>query len=79
MRNPTLTKRQAQEYMRRYRLMNRLTQAEQRRATPLQRAQQVGAIMGFSLGLKWRTFSPSQIHSVRQRWRRLREHYRAGK
>ncbi|MBI2346544.1 MAG: hypothetical protein HYV03_06645 [Deltaproteobacteria bacterium] len=72
---PKLTRREALEYVRRYRAMNAIEREELRRAPLRIRARQVAHMMGFCLGMGWYTSSAAEIREVRQRWNRLREHF----
>ena len=70
-----LTRKQALEYVGRYRLMNKLEIQDLAATTPEQRLRQAAALMRSALVLGWNRQLEAEDQIVRGRWARLRKAY----
>ena len=70
-----LTRKQALEYVGRYRLMNRLDLQELAATPPERRLQQAAALMRSARVLGWSRRLEAEDRIVRKRWARLRKAY----
>ena len=74
---PTISKAEAQAWMRRWRLVNE-AEIDELRATPIEtKFRQLAAMMAMAEGLDWQASTEVEIEAVRERWLRLKRKQRA--
>jgi hypothetical protein len=69
-----MTKEEARQFKARWKLVNDFTAEEARRTPPEVKLRQAALLYEFGQALGWPDDS-EEVAEVRERWRRLREHY----